>query len=95
MRDFTITVDGDVVSSTATTLTFAVGTIHAWPGDLVFKNVNRNLTVDVAADADIALTGPDLASTGMVKTTLASAEAGQGVSIRTTPGAGVAERAPR
>ena len=85
--DFTITVDGDVVSSTATTLTFSVGTIHAWPGDLVFKKVNRTLTVDVAADADIiALTGPDLASTGMVKTTLASAEAGQGVSIRTTPG---------
>ncbi len=84
--DFTITVDGDVVSATATTLTFAVGTIHAWPGDLVFKNVNRNLTVNVAADADIAVTGPDLASTGMVRTTLASAEAGQGVSIRTTPG---------
>lgn len=84
--DFTITVDGDVVASTATTLTFAVGTIHAWPGDLVFKNVNRNLTVNVASDADIELAGPDLASTGMVKTTLASAEAGQGVSIRTTPG---------
>ena len=55
-EDFTITVDGDVVSSTATTLTFSVGTIHAWPGDLVFKNVNRTLTVDVAADADIAIT---------------------------------------
>ena len=84
--DFTITVDGDVVSATATTLTFAVRTIHAWPGDLVFKNLNRNLTVNVAADAEIAVTGPDLASTGMVRTTLASAEAGQGVSIRTTPG---------
>ena len=84
--DFTITVEGDVVSSTPTTLTFSVKTIHAWPGDLVFKNVKRTLTVDVAADADIALMGPDLASAGMVKTTLASAEAGQGVSIRTTPG---------
>ena len=84
--DFTITVDGDVVSATATTLTFAVTTIHAWPGDLVFKNVNRNLTVNVASDADIALTGSDRSSTGMVTTTLASAEAGQGVSIRTTPG---------
>ena len=84
--DFTITVDGDVVSSTATTLTFAVSTIHAWPGDLLFKNIHRNLTVNVADDADIELAGPDLASTGMVKTTLASAEAGRGVSLRTTPG---------
>ncbi|MBA3716845.1 MAG: C40 family peptidase [Actinobacteria bacterium] len=84
--DFTITVDGDVVSSTATTLTFAASTIHAWPGGLVFRNVNRNLTVNVASDADIQLAAPDLAGTGMVKTTLASAEAGQGVSIRTTPG---------
>ena len=83
--DFTITIDGEFVSSTATTLTFAVETIHAWPGDLVFKNVHRNLTVNVASDADIELAGPDLASTGMVKTSLASAEAGQGVSIRTTP----------
>jgi murein DD-endopeptidase MepM/ murein hydrolase activator NlpD len=83
--NFTVTVDGDVVSATATTLTFAVSTIHAWPGDLVFKNVNRNITVSVASDADIELAGPDLASTGMVKTTLASAETGQGVSIRTTP----------
>ena len=62
--DFTITVEGDVVSATATTLTFAVATIHAWPGDLVFKKVNRNLTVNVAADADIVARGPDLASTG-------------------------------
>jgi len=83
---FTITVDGEVVSSTATTLTFDISTIHAYPGNLVFKNVNRNLTVDVADDADIELAGPDLASAGMVKTTLASAEAGQDVSIRTTPG---------
>jgi hypothetical protein len=82
--DFTISVEGDVVAATATTLTFAVSTIHAWPGDLVFKNVNRNLTVNVAADADIELAGPDLASSGTA-TTLASAEAGQGVSIRTTP----------
>jgi hypothetical protein len=82
---FTITIDGEFVSSTATTLTFAVQTIHAWPGDLVFKNVHRNLTVNVASDADIELAGPDLASSGMVKTSLASAEAGQGVSIRTTP----------
>ena len=84
--DFTITVEGDVVSTTATTLTFSVGTIHAWPGDFVFKNLKRKLTVNVASDADIELAGPDLASTGMVKTTLASAEPGQGVSIRTTPG---------
>jgi hypothetical protein len=84
--DFTITIDGDVVSSTATTLTFAVVTIHAWPGDLVFKKVNRNLTINIAADADIQMAGPDLAGTGMVKTTLGSAEAGQGVSLRTTPG---------
>jgi hypothetical protein len=84
--DFTLTVDGDVVSATATTLTFAVSTIHAWPGDLSFKNVNRNLTVNVAADADIQLAAPDLASTGMIETTLASATEGQGVSIRTTPG---------
>jgi NlpC/P60 family/Peptidase family M23 len=82
---FTITVDGDVVSTTATTLTFSVSTIHAWPGDLVFKNVNSNLTVDVAAGADIQLAAPDRSSTGTVKTTLASAEAGQGVSIRTNP----------
>ena len=82
--DFTITVEGDVVAATATTLTFAVSTIHAWPGDLTFKNVNRNMTVKVAADADIELAGPDLASSGTA-TTLASAEAGQGVSIRTTP----------
>ena len=84
--DFTITVDGDVVSATTTTLTFAVATIHAWPGDLVFRNVNRNLTVNVASDADIALAGSDRSSTGMVATTLASAKLGQGVSIRTTPG---------
>jgi hypothetical protein len=82
---FTITIEGEFVSSTATTLTFAVATIHAWPGDLVFKNVHRNLTVNVASDADIELAGPDLASTGMVKTSLASAAAGQGLSIRTTP----------
>ena len=82
--DFTSTVEGDVVAATATTLTFAVSTIHAWPGDLTFKNVNRNMTVKVAADADIELAGPDLASSGTA-TTLASAEAGQGVSIRTTP----------
>ena len=83
---FTITVDGDVISATATTLTFSVGTIHAYPGDLVFKNVHRNLTVNISSDADIELAGPDLASAGMVRTNLASAEAGQGVSIRTTPG---------
>jgi NlpC/P60 family/Peptidase family M23 len=84
--NFTITVDGAVVSATATTLTFAVSTIHAWPGDLTFRNVNRNLTVNVAEDADIEMAGPDLASSRMVKTTLASAEAGQRLSIRTTPG---------
>ena len=83
------------MSSTATTLTFAVGTIHAWPGDLVFKNVNRNLTVNVASDADIALTGSDRSSTGMVKTTLASAEAGQGGLDQDDARPGVAERAPR
>jgi len=83
--DFTITVEGDVVSTTATTLTISVGTIHAWPGDLVFKKLNRKLTVNVAAGADIELAGPDLAGAGMVKTTLASAETGQGVSLRTTP----------
>jgi hypothetical protein len=82
---FTIGVDGKVVSATDTTLTFAVTTIHAWPGDLVFKNVKRNLTVNVAADADIAISGPDLASSGRVSTTLAGVQAGQGVSIRTTP----------
>ena len=82
---FTLTVEGNVVSATDTTLTFAVSTIHAWPGDLVFKNVKRTLTVNVAADADIAIAGPDLASSGRVRTTLASVQAGQGVSIRTTP----------
>jgi hypothetical protein len=84
--DFTITVEGDVISTTATTLTLAVGTIHAWPGDLVFRKINRNLTLNVASDADIELAGPDRTSTGLVRTTLASAEAGQGVSVRTTPG---------
>jgi murein DD-endopeptidase MepM/ murein hydrolase activator NlpD len=83
--EFTVTVDGDVVSATTTTLTFAINSIHAWPGDFVFKNVNRKLTVNVASDADIELAGPDLAASGMVRTTLARAEAGQGVSIRTTP----------
>jgi len=48
--------------------------------------VHRNLTVNISSDADIELAGPDLASAGMVRTNLASAEAGQGVSIRTTPG---------
>jgi murein DD-endopeptidase MepM/ murein hydrolase activator NlpD len=83
---FTATVDGEVVSSTASTLTFSVSTIRAYPGDLVFKKVNRNLTVKVAADADIQLTSPDLAGEDMIKTTLASVDAGQRVSIRTTPG---------
>ena len=82
---FTLTVEGNVVSATDTTLTFAVSTIRAWPGNLVFKKVKRNLTVSVAADADIAISGPDLASSGRVSTTLAGVQAGQGVSIRTTP----------
>jgi len=84
--DFTLTVDGDVISATASSLTISVSTIRAWPGGLVFRNVNRNLTVSVEADADIELAGPEIASSGMVRTTLASVEAGQGVSIRTTPG---------
>ena len=69
---------GNVVSATDTTLTFAVSTIRAWPGNLVFKKVKRNLTVNVAADADIAVSGPDLASSGRVSTTLAGAKPGRG-----------------
>jgi hypothetical protein len=83
--DFTLTVDGDVISATTSSLTISVSTIRAWPGGLVFRNVNRNLTVSVEANADIELAGPEIASSGMVRTTLASVEAGQGVSIRTTP----------
>jgi murein DD-endopeptidase MepM/ murein hydrolase activator NlpD len=83
--DFMLTVDGDVISATTSSLTISVSTIRAWPGGLVFRNVNRNLTVSVEANADIELAGPEIASSGMVRTTLASVEAGQGVSIRTTP----------
>ena len=55
-------------------------------GDLVFKNVNRNLTVNVAADADIQLAGPDLAGDGDGQDDPRQCRGGQVVSLRTTPG---------
>lgn len=80
---FTLALEGKVVSKTLTTLTFAVKSLRAWPGGFKLTNLKRNLTVKVPDTASIELGGPDLASRNI--TTLQTAVAGQGVSIRTSP----------
>jgi hypothetical protein len=81
--NFTLALEGKVVSKTLTTLTFSVKSLRAWPGGFKLTNIKRTVTVKVPDTASVELGGPDLASRNI--TTLASATAGQGVSVRTSP----------
>jgi hypothetical protein len=81
--NFTVALEGKVVSKTLTTLTFAVKSLRAWPGGYRLTNIKRNITVKVPGTATIELGGPDLASRHIA--TLQSAVPGQGVSVRTAP----------
>ena len=81
--NFTVALEGKVVSKTTTTLTFAVKSLRAWPGGYKVGNVNRSVTISVPQETSIQIGGPDLASRSSA--TLKSAAAGQAVSVRTAP----------
>jgi NlpC/P60 family protein/peptidase M23-like protein len=84
--NFTLSLEGKVVTRTDSTLTFAISSLRAWPGGFRLSNVGRNVTVKVSSTADIELAATDLASASTV-TTLLSAHKGQAVSVKTPPAA--------
>jgi hypothetical protein len=80
--NFTVALDGQVVTRTDSTLTVAVKTVRSWPGGLRF-NVHRTVTVDVPETATVQAGGPDLASRHIASLDVASK--GQPVAVKTPP----------